>query len=337
MSISQRLKYARDKMKLTLEQVEERSRIGKSSLSEFEHGKREPRLSQLQTLADVYRRSISFFLEEGELPKEFVLWRQIPDHEAAPEIKAQFLRLCQQYYNLEVWCNEHLHWNLPKIDKLPDTFHYSDAEDLAYQVRIDLQLGDRPGQGLLRVLEEVCGIKVFHLAFEPTGSAACSVNNTGAAILLNTNHVRWRRNFDLAHELFHILTWHIFHTNQDDDAVNNEKEEKFASCFAGNLLMPTDTVRHAINQIIVDNKIAFADMFNIARQFDVSVDALCWRMGFLKIFDFEKIPEMIDRYRLHSAKWERGRERDNPPQRPLRFSALATKALREGNISLGRF
>ena len=183
----------------------------------------------------------------------------------------------------------------------------------------------------------MCGIKVFHLAFEPTGSAACAVNDAGAAILLNANQIRWRRNFDLAHELFHILTWHIFRTDQDDDVVNNEKEEKFATCFASNLLMPRYAVRHAINQVIDDNKISFADMFNIARQFDVSVEALCWRMGFLKYFDLEQIPNIAERYRIHSAKWESGREHDNPPTRPPRFEALAKKALRQGYISLGRF
>jgi hypothetical protein len=48
------------------------------------------------------------------------------------------------------------------------------AEDLARSVRAQLGLGDRPALTLLRVLEEDYGVKVFHLPFEPTGTAACS-------------------------------------------------------------------------------------------------------------------------------------------------------------------
>ena len=62
MGIADRLAYARSRAAVTLAQVEERTGIGKSSLSEFENGKREPSLSQLQSLAAAYRRSVAFFL-----------------------------------------------------------------------------------------------------------------------------------------------------------------------------------------------------------------------------------------------------------------------------------
>ena len=65
MSVAERLTYARKKAGLTLKDVGQRTGIGESSLCEFESGKREPRLSQLQALAAVFRRPISFFLAEG--------------------------------------------------------------------------------------------------------------------------------------------------------------------------------------------------------------------------------------------------------------------------------
>ena len=46
-------------------------------------------------------------------------------------------------------------------------------------------------------------VKVFHLPLEPTGTAASTYGEAfGMAVLLNSSHVAWRRNFDLAHELF---------------------------------------------------------------------------------------------------------------------------------------
>jgi len=323
---------------LTLRQVADRTEIGESSLSEFENSKREPRLSQLQLLGEAYRRSIAFLLGEGEIPRETILWRQRPDPAAAGDIETQFLKLCQQYHNLEVWCAERRPSVLPKVTADAESFGYREAEKLAYQVQSELRFGDRPGQSLFPVLEEVCGVKLFHLSFGPTGTAASTVSETfGSAVLLNTKNVRWRRNFDLAHELFHLLTWDIFRSSESSDAtLASDKEEKLATCFASRLLMPTDVTRLAISEVSEGGRISFSNLFKIARQFDVSVEALLWRMCFLLNRNEEDTRRDIERYRATSDIWE-NRERDEPPTRPARFVALAVKAFRNGEMSQGRF
>jgi len=338
MTLSERLKHARRKAGITLREIEERTGIGQSSLSEYEAGKRAPRLAQLQALAEVYRRSISFFLAEGEPAPEVVLWRKRPDDAVAADIEGKFLRLCEQYHNLEVWCVERRPCELPVASGSAADFDYRDAERLAYEVRAKLKLGDRPGQSLLPVLEEVCGVKLFHLSFEPSGTAASTVSESfGSAVLLNANNVRWRRNFDLAHELFHLLTWNVFRTQDNDDGiVASEREEKLATCFASNLLMPADVTGLAVNDAIKDDKIGFDDLFAIARQFDVSVEALLWRIHFLYRCDEADTRKDIERYKLFAAAWE-DREQDTPTERPARFVALAIKAFRRGQLSQGRF
>lgn len=342
MSIAKRLKYAREVAGLTLQQVDERTGIGISSLSDYENDKRAPRVSQLQALADAYHRSVSFFLEKGPIPRETVLWRERPEGAAATEIQGRFLQLCQQYHNLEIWCRQRRSCMLPQPQATSGDFHYSHAAWLARQVRSALELGDRPGQSLLRVLEEVCGVKVFHLSFRPTGSAACTVSEAyGPAILLNSEAVRWRRNFDLAHELFHILAWPIFRSDPTGDEMVNAQEEKLATCFAANLLMPEETVKHAIREKWPHEQIAFSvlsdlyDLYDIARQFDVSVEALLWRMKFLYNRDEEQTQADIERYRQVADLLEMDRERDMPPERPLRFKSLAMKAYSRGEISKG--
>jgi Zn-dependent peptidase ImmA (M78 family)/transcriptional regulator with XRE-family HTH domain len=338
-AVGERLKYARERSGLTLRQVEERTGIGQSSLSEFEGGKREPRLSYLQALSDAYRRSLDFFLGNEPLPSEVVLWREQPPSPTCEEIEGEFLRLCEQYHNLEMWLDERRATQLPRAEGDPETYCYADAEALAHEVRAALSLGDRPGQNLLTTLEENCGVKVFHQPFENEGAAASCVTETfGVAVLLNANNVRWRRNFSLAHELFHLLTWPVFRKRQSESRVTADpKEEKLATCFAGNLLMPTDATRTAINKVANEDKISFADMFDIARQFDVSVEALVWRMAFLKYFNYDDAPDIISRYKAVAALWEGKRVHDDPPIRPPRFRALAIRALRQGEVSLGRF
>jgi XRE family transcriptional regulator, fatty acid utilization regulator len=340
MPIHDRLRHARQRAALSGPQVRERTGIGESSLSEFENGKREPSLSQLQKLADLYRRSVSFFFADGPIAAEpTVLWRKRPE-ENAEQVEGRFLRLCEQYHNLEMWCNERVPPSLPQGKGDAAKFSYNDAEELAKQVRRDLQLGDRPGQGLLAVLEELCGVKVFHLHFEPSGTAASTVSDTfGAAILLNANNARWRRNHDLAHELFHLLTWSIFHPVASGPVVAEEWEEKLATTFASNLLMPSEPFESAINTRGHDGKITFESLFDIARQFDVSVESVLWRMHILHHrgqAESDQTKREIDQAKNLAPLFEK---RDNPEPAPLpdRYWALAVKALRRGEIAIGRF
>jgi len=341
-SISERLRYARERAGLTGSQVREKAEIGESSLSEFENGRREPSLSQLQKLATAYRRSISFFLGEGPVPEEAVLWREKPIPESA-DLEARFLRLCEQYHNLEVWTDEEIPVCLPEATVKRERYSYGHAESLAKRVRDQLELGDRPGLCLLPVLEEICGIKVFHLSFEPTGTAASTKSQTfGAAVLLNAGNVRWRRNFDLAHELFHLLTWDTFRRADPRQTISSfcasDAEEKYATCFASNLLMPSDVVRTAVTGKIREGRLGLEDLSGLARQFDVSTEALIWRMSFLRLLsaDDQGIKALIQRARALAPTMEQRRDTE-PSTWPERYRALAIKALRHGAISIGRF
>lgn len=335
MNLSAKLKSARSNIGLTQRQVSQRSGIDDSSLSAFEIGNTEPRLGQLAKLAEVYRVPVSYFFEETEPVNQAVLWRNEPEKET--EIQAEFLELCRQYWQLEVWTNEVTEKKLPDVDNYAKKFHYPQVVDMAIDVRNLMGLGDRPGQSLHTTLEEVYGVKIFCLDLDESGSAACAMSDEfGPAILLNKRCSRWRRNHDLAHELFHLLTWKRFdHT--DSSVKPTEQEEKFATCFAGNLLLPNDAVKSAINKATDDKgSLSFEQLDKIAREFDVSVESLLWRMHFLFRWKPETTTEHIskaDAY-VRSAPREKGPE---PQLLPERFRALAIKALRSGEIAQGRF
>lgn len=339
MAIAEKLKSARLALQLTLETVKERSGIGVSTLSEFENGRREPRLGQLKRLAELYRRSLASLLDEGAQAAPRVLWRQRPPSPKAEEIQATLLDLADKYRMLEALCEQRTVIELPSVPRGDSPFTWSAAASLARRVRNELGLGDRPGQTLLRVLEEVCNVKVFHLEFEPGGSAACTLSDQfGAAILLNSKNVRWRRNFDLAHELFHLLTWKFFrHDTEETEDRPSDMEEKLATCFARNLLMPEEVFREAVDGARRDDgRIGFDGLFEVAREFDVSVEAVVWQIGFVYNIPSERLQPIVESVRVRSASWE-VRAKDTPPHRPLRFEALARQALRKGQISTGRF
>lgn len=199
-----------------------------------------------------------------------------------------------------------------------------------------------PGRTLLTVLEEVCGVKIFHDTFEPTGTAACAISESfGGAILLNSGNPRWRRNHDLAHELFHLLTWSIFHIAPTSGVLQpSDQEESLATCFAANLLMPGDTFRSAIECRSDNGKIDYLKLYDVAREFDVSIESVIWRMHIVYNWGSEKSEEtktLIEIVKVYSSQYEDRKEESEPDKLPDRYRALAVKALRSGEISIGKF
>lgn len=339
MSLGPRLRFAREKSGLTIAQASIRSSVGESSISEFENAKREPRMSHLSALAETYQRPISFFLADGIPEAEAtVLWRKAPTEPVGLAIETEFKRLCQQYRNLEVWCNEATASSLPRFESRSEMFTYADAKELAHSVWKALSLGDQPGSGLLRVLEEIYGVKVFFRDFEPAGTAASVVSEDfGTAILLNSKNVPWRRTFDIAHELFHIITWDYFKNAKINETSRPAaSEESYANCFASHLLMPSDATKNAIDRMLSSGKLSFDDLSDVARRFEVSVEALLWRMHWLYNRTEEQTRSDIDRARVLAPP----PVPDNctaPPKFPVRYVALAMKALKRGEISVGRY
>ncbi|MCE5186241.1 MAG: XRE family transcriptional regulator [Planctomycetaceae bacterium] len=335
MNISERLKFARESLGLRLAAVKDVTGIDDSCLSSYENGKTEPKFSQLAQLAELYRVPVSFFFEEGPIEKQVVLWRDKPDNEA--QIQAEFVQLCKQYRQLELWGQELQSTQLPDFDEFGEIFGYAQAAELASSVRKLMGFGEQPAQGLLNTLEEKYGVKVFHLDLGHLGSAACAKSPLwGNAILLNKNSSRWRRNHDLAHELFHLLTWERFdHTSGVCDP--NQFEEKLATCFAGNLLLPDESVRQAISKMTDDfGKVPLSKLDSVARQFDVSLESLLWRMHFLNNWKEEQTKGYIGQAKEYVSHTKR-EETACPSKYPERYRALAIRVFRNGDISLGRF
>lgn len=335
MDIPKKLKLARKAIGMTQRQVCAQSGFDDSTLSAFETGRSEPRMGQLAKLAEVYRVSLSYFFDEAIPAQQVVLWRNEPEDKLY--IQTEFLELCRQYRQLESWTKNNHGQRLMGIDDVGEGFGYPQAKELAKKARNIMQLGDRPGQSLYTILEEVYAVKIFYLDLGSDGTAASAFSEEfGAAILLNSNCSRWRRNHDLAHELFHLLTWKRFNY-AGGVAFPSQNEEKLATCFAGNLLLPEEVVRNAISMSCdEEGNVSLEQLDAIAREFDVSLESLIWRMLFL----FNWTEDYTRRILSQAKEYVTTARRDNGPKPalfPERYRYLAIKALHNGEISLGRF
>lgn len=337
MNLGERLKKAREAIGYTQTEAAKKAGLGGApAISELESNIREPKFSQLSKLAETYHKSVEFFFSENIPAESILLWRSSPVNETdRKKIEVEFEELCEQYSKLEALTDELRNIRLPEPDcKDSDRFQFRDAYTLAHKTAREFSLGDIPTTSLKLILEEKYYVKIFHLPFE--GSAVSTVDQFGYAILLNSNEStkEWRRNYDLAHELFHLLTWNIFR-KKAEDCTPSDLEEKFANAFASALLMPEELLKDKIRRYS-DNtgQITFDKLDDIAREFGVSLEALLIRLNY--VYD-KKDESETKRYIEIAKRHKKPRLSSIPDKLPERYCALAERALREGKLSLLQF
>jgi len=336
--LGNRIRTAR--VRLSLSQRQLASEAGFSApqiISQIEKGEREIKAWELVNLARVLRIDMSQLIgTEEPRPLAPVLWRKNPKRDKEL-IEAEFLRRCEQYALLEKLCEVVTSGDLPKVAVNSATMDFQKAEQLGEGIWKELELGSRPATCLASVLEERYAVKIWYQNLDE-GSAASSKGPFGAAILMNSTEAPWRRNFSFGHELFHLVTWDSIPPQL---LIENpelwDRIEKLASTFASSLLLPSDDIAQAFESHIKDDKVAYTDLIQVAREFGVSTEALLYRLLDLGFIDRGDVDSLLadsdfrdlDRSVRLSDWWK-------PLAIPERFVRLAFMAYLKGKLSRPR-
>jgi len=332
-----RIKDAREAMGLSQEELAERVGFAsRQTVSELERGQREVKARELVSIARSLRVDTAALLAEVDPERSAVLWRDRPAVNAE-ELQAEFLTWCDRYSHVmaATGAAHSRRSPLPAATVDAYTFSYRDAEELAVDVARMLGLGARPAGSLQRSLETQFDILIWYLDLGDDGSAACAKGAFGSAMLINRREAPWRRNFDMAHELFHLLTWDSMNSAIEADVEVAANAERLANAFAAALLLPADEVKSELESHGVAGSLSRADLVAIARDFDVSSEALLWRLlniglglvpdevrGLLQDAEFR----MLDRASQIGKWWD-------PSPLPERFVRLAHLASTRGRLS----
>lgn len=347
--LANHLKKERESLDLTLKEVAKKLGFNNyQTLSSIEAGEREVKAWELAKLAEVYGRDTNYFLNlEPPQTDIRILWRSPETSPQKTLIGRQFISICKRYQNLLNLFNEpdaSYTGLIFKIEKhrllAQNAFKY--VENLASKYIRILKLGYRPACSLPKILEEEMGIKIVFLPIDLNISGGSTIdNNFGRAVLVNANDAPWRRNFDLAHEFFHLITWDDFvpeEIYQDKDR-GKSRIEQLADVFAASLLLPKEEVRDEF-ETRTDNKfISHLNLVEVARDFDVSIEALLWRLVNLGLLKKENIQEElvkgaikdIDKKHRHTDWAE-----TEKPHLSNRYISLAIRAFHLGKISKGK-
>lgn len=333
-----RIKRARKRLGFSQSQLASATGIKSPQIiSQIEKGDRELRAWELAKFADSLKISIEDLISSRppEQPPE-VLWRDTPENEQLDN--AEFIRHCQDYFELEQLCDETQHESLPVEEFDPYTADYSDVESLAERASRTFTLGSRPALVLPKILEDRYGVKIWYKDLGDKGSAAASKGPFGSAILMNLTQAPWRRNYNFGHEVFHLLTWEsVPPLELKLDQALWEKVEKFANAFSSHLLLPADIVLAEFDKRVQEAQIEYIDLIGIARELDVSTEALLYRLRNLHRLSSNAVDHLLedpkfremDKQTMPPNWW-------TPPEIPERYVRLAFKAFQKDKLSKAR-
>ncbi len=198
----------------------------------------------------------------------------------------------------------------------------------------DYRLGTVPAARLAEVMQQDLGILVLMVdADRSISGAACRLPELDA-VLISRNEVLGCRHFDLAHELFHILTWDALPPEhcEEASAYGGSRAERLANNFASSVLMPTEVLERFGQWKGLTQETLIARLNDAADELQVTSSALRWRLAALRKLERNVANSLSERDLRNNGSIDSG----NPP--PALFSKPFVEvlglAIEQGHISL---
>lgn len=337
--LAARLKAAREALGLTLGDAAKKVGFPHyQTLTSIENGEREVKASELSKFSKAYFISLNRLLGEEQLQlSNAFLWRNPPQTESKKQIEAEIYYRCEQFHLLEKLLNLKAKKGTFIDVSIDDISSNNEITTLSEKLRDYLSLGSRPAFTMQKVLEQDFGVKILFETM-PAGSAVSICNpEFGSVIVINSEEASWRRNNDLAHELFHLVTWKAVSLKDLEDQSYFNDIEKKAERFASILLLPgNDVKKEVLERIETQKQFTYSDVVDIAMEFGVSAKALLYRMANLRLLAWEEADRIAKDEELTEISRHK-RQYNKSEKMNERFISLAVRCLRKGLISRGKF
>lgn len=333
--IAKRLKAARKHAGLTQQQLSDRLGFkDRQTLAAIESGLRKLSADELLNAMKVLNRDVEYFTDPFRIDGEAnISWRVSAEKvRSVSEFEEPAGRWPALYRYLAAQDGKR---TAPLSLNLTTKSSYEDAHSAADWLANEWKLGGTPAVSLEEAVRTRLQVLVLYVDAPDGISGAAFRLPELSAILINRNELVGRRNFNLAHELFHLLTWETLPPAHSEETGlfdrKKKRGEQLANCFASALLMPENTLRGWWERAPQENGVGWSSwVCESAVRFCVSATALQWRLVQLGMLKKDAVDESHDRNWTHETM----------ETKPRLFSSKFVEVLRagldEGRISVRR-
>ncbi len=287
-----RLRREREDLDLTQEALARAVGLSKEFISHLELGKRMPSLETLTTLADFFKKDVSYFLKEKEEAFKILLRGERLDKKARTELK-KFRKYCDEYIHLEELTRRRL--------ELAPLYTHTSAERMAEEERRRLGFGDEPIRDIFSLVE----LNGLHILRQPipeksniSGVFIFFEVERAAFALINSAQSLGQQVLTAAHVYSHYLKDRNAGPIIDNPDIFIDEylslyhpREKFAQTFAVQFLISPAKVKKIIDKDLHSKKLSFADVLYLKRYFGVSALAMLRTLKDLEYLSRSKFEE----------------------------------------------
>jgi len=226
--------------------------------------------------------------------------------------------------------------------RLTKSSRFEDAGEDGERFAAEHNFGDVPAGRLAEVMERDLNILVLMVTPSHSGisGAACRLPDLDV-VLINRDEAPGRRHFDLAHELFHILTWDAMAPVHVEDATETggaNRVEQLANAFSSALLMPARIVRAAADWRTLRGDALAAQLNATADRLEVRSTALMWRLVTLELLAKSvalAVPaDAIRNNGRPTGLFVESLAAKKPPLFSKRFVEIVARSVEEGRVSI---
>jgi len=338
--LARRIAYARERAGLRQEQLAEKLGFkDRQTIQAIESGQRRIAVEEMIRLLSVTKQTIDFFTDPFRLVGEggFTFRAQECEESALEQFQeraGRWIALWRHFAAKGKKTPSPLRFRLA-IDK---NSSFEEAQAAGEALSALWKLGEVPAENLVTAAEEKLVLLILYTDMpEGLSGAACQLQ-AGDAILINRQEHEGRRNFDLAHEIFHVLTWQALPPPRVDQTeprgYKDKRIEQLAENFASALLMPSVLVKH--HWEMRPKKSDIHDWLKAAAMhFRVTAKALKWRLFCLDLLNKSDLGD-IDDERLVLSSANRSGRCKAPAAFSRRFVERMGRAIDRGDLSVRR-
>jgi Zn-dependent peptidase ImmA (M78 family)/DNA-binding XRE family transcriptional regulator len=286
--VGERLRGARDRVKLKQADAAESVGLSRTTLIAIEQGQRKVRIDELRKLAALYKMSINELMRQEAIhadltPKFRKLFQQEDD--AIERAVKQLEDLARAEAELEQLLGVQSLRNYPPERPILPGDVRAQAEQDALDLRQRLGLGLSPISDIVTLLELELGVRVYIRRIDGGISGLFAYDEAlGACILLNGNHPRDRRTQTAAHELGHLVSTRREPEVLEEGVTENSRAERYANTFGRAFMTPARAVMQKFKEITVGSeKLTRRHVIVLAHFFGVSREAIIRRLEELKL------------------------------------------------------
>ena len=304
-----RLKSARQYRGLTVEELSQKVNVSKQTISQYETG----------VIENVPFEKILAISSELKFPYHYFIQKSNSSVRTGSTYFRSLMKTSKKYRTAQIVKMEHLaeiyaflneYLDFPQLT-LPDWIgSIQSPVEAAYALRKFWNLGDKPIENIIRTVEQN-GILVTTFATDVDDIDAFSqfveLDDTKIYLIaLSSNKDSAARiNFDIAHELGHIV---LHEWSEDEEAISREafkKKEKDANEFAAAFLLPESEFA---KEVLLDPQ-NLNYYVHLKRKWKVSIAAMLYRVCSLGIITQNQYQYMM---RIMQNKgWRKSEPLDN--------------------------